>query len=137
MTSQSKTLALFTAVAYAVSVLLSGVLWGVGAGAWLLLAALVPCTIAVGWVKILFLRPRLKTVPGLLRGGGVGLLSYLSFGLLASAWFSFRSDSAVSDLREFLWYFLIAGTAMFGLPLTAVGAATGFVAEKLFRNSSR
>jgi hypothetical protein len=128
MSPQNKTLALFAVVGYMVSVFLSVALWGTSAGALLLLLALVPCAIALGWVKILFLRPRLQTVPALLRGGAVGLLSYLSFGLLMSAWLSFRSYG----LRENLWYFLVAGTMMFGLPLTAVGAVTGFAAEKLF-----
>lgn len=125
---QTKTLALFAVVGYVVSVLLSAVLWGTAAGAWLLVVALVPCAIALGWVKILFLRPSLQTVPGFLRGGGVALLSYLSFGLLAASWLTFRT----SGLQENLWAFLIVGTMMFGLPLIAVGAATGFAAEKLF-----
>jgi hypothetical protein len=128
MSPQNKTLALFAAVGYVVSVPLSRELWGTGVGAWILLLALVPCAIAIAWVKVLFLRPRLQTVPGFLRGGVLGLLSYLSFGLLMAGWYSFRS----SGLRETLWYFLIAGTLMFGLPLMAVGAATGFAAEKLF-----
>ncbi|HEX5715196.1 MAG TPA: hypothetical protein VF179_03490 [Thermoanaerobaculia bacterium] len=128
MSPQNKTIALFAAVGYVVSVLLSGVLWGTSPGALLLLFALVPCAIALGWVKILFLHPRLQTVPALLRGGGVGLLSYLSFGVLMAVWLSFRD----SGLRENLWYFLVVGTVMFGLPLMAVGAVTGFIAEKLF-----
>lgn len=128
MNPQNKTLALFAVVGYVVSAFLSGVLWGTSPGALLLLLALVPCAIALGWVKILFLRPGLQTVPGFLRGGGVALLSYLSFGLLAASWLSFRS----SGLQENLWAFLIVGTVMFGLPLVAVGAVTGFAAEKLF-----
>ena len=128
MTPQNKTLALFAFVGYVVSVLLSGVLWGTSPGALLLLLALVPCAIALGWVKILFLRPSLRTVPAFLRGGGVGLLSYLSFGVLMASWLSFRS----SGLQENLWYFLVVGTVMFGLPLVVLGAATGFTAEKLF-----
>ncbi len=128
MNPQNKTIALFAVVSYVVSVFLSVALWGTSAGALLLLFALVPCAIALGWVKILFLRPRLQTVPALLRGGGVGLLSYLSFGVLMAVWLSFRSYG----LRENLWYFLVAGTAMFGLPLMAVGGVTGFIAERLF-----
>lgn len=127
---QTKTLSLFAVVGYVVSVFLSAVLWGTAAGAWLLVVALVPCAIAIGWVKILFLRPRLQTVPALLRGGGVGLLSYLSFGVLMASWLSFRS----SGLSENFWYFLVVGTVMFGLPLVVLGAATGFAADKLFGN---
>lgn len=41
-------------VAYIVSIPFSAVLWGMEAGAWLLLAALAPCAIAAGWVKIIF-----------------------------------------------------------------------------------
>ncbi|HWN41861.1 MAG TPA: hypothetical protein VNW71_06540 [Thermoanaerobaculia bacterium] len=129
MNPQQKTIALFAVVGYVVSVLLSRMLWGTSPGALLLLFALVPCAIALGWVKILFLHPRLQTVPALLRGGGVGLLSYISFALVTAAWLSFRS----SELEEDLWYFfLVVGTVMFGLALTAVGAVTGFIAEKLF-----
>jgi hypothetical protein len=128
MNLQQKTIALFAVVGYVISAFLSRVLWGTSPGALLLLFALVPCAIAIVWVKILFLRPRRQTVPALLRGGAVGLLSYLSFGLLMSVWLSFRSYG----LQENLWYFLVAGTVMFGLPLTAVGAVTGFIAEKLF-----
>lgn len=133
MEPQSKTVVLFTVVAYVVSVILSPLLFGMAARAWLLLVALVPCAIAIGWVKVLFLRPRLQAVPGFLRGGGVALLSYLSFGVLAAASLSLYSKETVSGLRENLWYFLVVGTMMFGLPLVVVGAATGFVAEKLFR----
>lgn len=132
MFPQHKTIALFAAVAYVFAVPLSAVLWGWGAGAWLLLLALVPSVIAMGWTKILFLRPRLQTVPAFLRGGGVGLLSYLSFGVLAAVGLSLQSDGMVSALQEQLWYFLIVGTVMFGLPLAVVGAVTGVVAEKLF-----
>jgi hypothetical protein len=128
MNPQNKTIALFAVVGYVVSVFLSGVLWGTSSVARLLLVALVPCAIAIGWVKILFLRPSLQTVPGFLRGGGVGLLSYISFGLLTAVWLSFRD----SGLREYLWYFLIVGTVTFGLLLALVGAATGVAAEKLF-----
>ncbi len=129
MNPQNKTIALFAVVGYVVSVFLSGMLWGTSPGARLLLVALVPCAIAIGWVKILFLRPSLQTVPGFLRGGGVGLLSYLSFALLTATWLSFRS----SELEENLWYFfLIVGTVTFGLLLALVGAATGAAAEKLF-----
>ena len=136
MTPQNKTIALFAAVAYVFAVPLSAVLWGWGADAWLLLIALVPSVIAMGWTKILFLRPRLQTVPAFLRGGCVGLLSYLSFGVLAAVGLSLRSDGMASDLREQLWYFLVVGTIMFGLPLTVVGAVTGVVAEKLFGRRS-
>ncbi|HWM92683.1 MAG TPA: hypothetical protein VN493_18100 [Thermoanaerobaculia bacterium] len=132
MNPQNKTIALFAVVGYVVSLFLSGVLWGMGPGAWLVLLALVPCAIALGWVKIFFLRPGLQTVPGFLRGAGVALISYLSFGILTAAYLSYPD---LSGLREDLWNVLIVGTVMFGLPLTAVGAVTGFVAEKLFGNS--
>jgi hypothetical protein len=132
MSPQHKTIALFAAVAYVFAVPLSAVLWGWGAGVWLLLIALAPCVIAIFWTKTLFLRPRLQTVPAFLRGGGVGLLSYLSFGVLAAVGLSLRSDQIVSDLREHLWYFLVVGTVMFGLPLAIVGGITGLVAEKAF-----
>lgn len=130
MTPQNKTLALFAVVGYVVSFLLSGALWGMGRGAWLPLLALVPCVIALAWVKLFFLHPRLQGVPGFLRGGGVALLSYVSFGVLMSAFLALRSD--ISDLRETLWYFLVAGTAMFGLPLVLIGAVTGLIADKRF-----
>jgi len=134
MTPQHKTIALFAVVAYVVSVPLSSVLFGMGAKAWLLLAALAPCAVAIGWVKILFLRPRLQNVSGLLRGGGVGLLSYLSFSILAAVYLSLYSYRPLSGLRELLWFALTAGTVMFGLPLALVGAVTGLVAEKRFRS---
>ena len=133
MSPQHKTIALFAAVAYLFAVPLSAALWGWAAGVWLLLIALAPCVIAMVWTKILFLQPRLQTVPAFLRGGGVALLSYLSFGVLAAVGLSLRSDAGVSELREQLWYFLVVGTMMFGLPLAVVGAVTGVVAEKLFR----
>jgi hypothetical protein len=137
MAPQTKTIALFTVVAYIISVILSAVLFGMAARARLLLVALVPCAIAIGWVKILFLRLRLQRVPGFLRGGGVALLSYLSYGVLAAVALTLYSDPTVADLRENLWYFLVVGTAMFSLPLMVVGAATGFVAEKLFHNTTQ
>ena len=83
------------------------------------------------WVKLFFLHPRLQGVPGFLRGGGVALLSYVSFGALMSAFLALRSD--ISDLRETLWYFLVAGTAMFGMPLLLIGAVTGLIADKRIR----
>ena len=39
-----------------------------------------------------------------------------------------------AELVEHLWYFVIVGGILFGLPLILVGAATGLVAEKLFGN---
>lgn len=137
MSPQNKTLALFAVVAYVVSVPLSAALVGTAAKAWLLLVALVPCAIALVWVKILFLRPRLQTVPAFLRGGVLALLSYLSFGVVGAVGLSLTSNAMVAGLRETLWYFLIVGTVMFGLPLVVVGAVTGFVADKLFSNPSR
>ena len=132
MSPQNKTIALFAAVAYVFAVPLSAALWGWSAGAWLLLIALAPSVIAMVWTKILFLQPRLQTVPAFLRGGGVALLSYFSFGVLAAAGLSIRSGEIVSDLGGHLWYFLVVGTVMFGLPLAVVGAVTGLVAGKLF-----
>ena len=67
----------------------------------------------------------------------MGLLSYLSYGLLAAIAFSLFSDATVSALRETSWYFLVVGTVIVGLPLVVVGAVTGLVAERLFGHTPR
>jgi hypothetical protein len=124
MSPQNKKLALFAVTAYVVSVPLSTALFGMSARAWLLLAALVPCAIATGWVNYL-------------RGGAVALLSYLSFGWLAQLACRLLRTRRLPGCGRLCWYFLVVGTVMFGLPLVVVGAVTGFVADKLFSNTSR